>query len=484
MKGYTKIELTNVTTGEKKVVEHKNMVTNAMNALTRPFQFLEAPLQTTFFDEKEPYVKTAFGGIFLFESELNEDPDDFLIPDKNKVVGYGCSLANNSINTMMGSYNTTESGEQEDGSYKHVWDFSTDQGNGEISAVALAPKYTGQIGWGTPFELYESSLNIGSVYTGKSYVSTDSGPFYLGIMDGYLYRIPKDYLIYNSSYSDKHISRNGGKVLVERLKVVDETFSMYNKPKQINRVYDAIELQLPSEFVESLSNTATSYYSWAQYDDGYLYIGCGTGNYTSAGKSFKIAKIKIDGSSAETITITNTTDSDMRHGAGGTTGYYGNVSKSSVIVNGKMLVNLGRAVKKYIIDLADTSNIQVVKNYGTDVENSDDMALVGWFGNNVLCRYTSNYYAMCINVSDCTIHRLNATTGCLRGIAASGSAEHRCLIPFIGDKIRSCSKAGDAETYFGFNPFVLTTKNNLETPVSKTPAQTMKITYVLSEAES
>ena len=33
------------------------------------------------------------------------------------------------------------------------------------------------------------------------------------------------------------------------------------------------------------------------------------------------------------------------------------------------------------------------------------------------------------------------------------------------------------------NPFVLTTKNNLDSPVTKTSSQTMKITYTLKESE-
>ena len=34
------------------------------------------------------------------------------------------------------------------------------------------------------------------------------------------------------------------------------------------------------------------------------------------------------------------------------------------------------------------------------------------------------------------------------------------------------------------NPFVLTTKNNLDSPVTKTSSQTMKITYILKESEA
>ena len=36
MKGHAKIELTNVETGEKRVIEHDNMITNAVAELIKP----------------------------------------------------------------------------------------------------------------------------------------------------------------------------------------------------------------------------------------------------------------------------------------------------------------------------------------------------------------------------------------------------------------------------------------------------------------
>ena len=44
----------------------------------------------------------------------------------------------------------------------------------------------------------------------------------------------------------------------------------------------------------------------------------------------------------------------------------------------------------------------------------------------------------------------------------------------------------DSDAYVGcapkLNPFILTTKNNLDEPVVKTASQTMKITYTLTES--
>ena len=478
MRGHTKIELTNVSTGEVQVVEHDNMVTNAMNELAKSFHMFETPLQSKWFDSDSCYAQSAFGGLFLFESALNEDPDDFTIPDGNKVIGTGCSLANNSINTMMGSYNTTESGMQEDGSYKHIWDFATDQGNGEISAVALAPKYTGQAGWGMPLELFASSLNLDNVSTRiGNYFRLDRYDFNLFIKDGFLYRIPYEDLYYDSSYSDRHISRNGGKIIIEKLKVMDGSFYIYNCPRNVKIVYETIEYKLPSEFMNSVSKTAKNYYPFAQYDSGYIYIQCDTKSAVNANNSFKMARIKIEDGTSETITIPNATGEQIYHTSGDSSYSYNNTNKRIIVLGNKIMFTGMNSGKKYIVDINNTSSIQIVKQYGTDVEDKTSITTLGWFGNNVICyHYNSNqgYPVMCINMSDCTIRKSNATLGAI-GLSGDGSTSQ--FIPFADDKVHYCG--GSDNYYYGFNPFILTTKNNLETSVTKTPAQTMKITYSL-----
>lgn len=478
MRGHTKIELTNVNTGEVQVVEHDNMVTNAMNELAKSFNMLETPLQSTWFDKDSYYAQSAFGGLFLFESALNEDPNDFTMPDGNKVIGTGCSLANNSVNTMMGSYNTTESGGQEDGSYKHVWDFATDQGNGEISAVALAPKYTGQAGWGMPFELYTKSLNVSNVHCKiDNYFTAYSYDFNLFIKDGFLYRIPYENLYYSSSYSDRHVSRNGGKIIVEKLKVMDGNFYIYNCPRKVERVYDTIEYRLPSDFMSSMSTTATSYYPLAQYDSGYIYIQCSTAYAVNANSSFKMARIKIDDGTVETITIPNATGEQVYYSSSSYNVDYNNTKNSIVALGNKIMLVGINSRKKYIVDIDNPSSIQVVKKYGTDVEDTSYFTVLGWFGNNILCYYNSsndNNPIMRINVADCTTAMTNAT---LNSVSLSSDSYRAQFIPFVDDKVHYCG--GSDYYYYGFNPFILTTKNNLETSVTKTPAQTMKITYSL-----
>ena len=60
LKGHTKIELTNVKTGEKKVVEKHNLVTNGIASL-----YGKLPKECLFEDVSN--IDFHFGGLLLFE---------------------------------------------------------------------------------------------------------------------------------------------------------------------------------------------------------------------------------------------------------------------------------------------------------------------------------------------------------------------------------------------------------------------------------
>ena len=152
LKGVTTIELTDVNTGKTKVVKKENMVTNAISKLVNNRERFQVPLLSQyFFSDAGPYskkriVEYAFGGLMLFDTPLNEDPDDYAIPSNSNCICYGTNISNSGSNNMLGSYNTHESGIQEDGSMRFVWDFQTNQANGTFSSVCLVPLTTAFMG--------------------------------------------------------------------------------------------------------------------------------------------------------------------------------------------------------------------------------------------------------------------------------------------------------------------------------------------------
>ena len=144
IKGNTKIELTNIHTGKKEVIEKHNLITNHLkNTLewlhTWGFTTdISSKLQTRQF----PVYDKCMGGIILFGNTLNENADNVMLPmvEEDDVVGYASNNVNTTENKKRGSRNITESEKVSNG-YKMVWDFGTSQANGVISAVALTDAY-------------------------------------------------------------------------------------------------------------------------------------------------------------------------------------------------------------------------------------------------------------------------------------------------------------------------------------------------------
>ena len=143
IKGSATIELTNAD-GTKQIIKHDNMITNAVADMFRSYMG-DMPLihKLNFYDYT--YAGTIFGGLLLFDDILNDDASDYAIPS-TKITGYASDTAYSGKDLSRGSRNIAESGLQEDGSYKLVWDFGTSQGNGNIQSIALCPIAMGKIG--------------------------------------------------------------------------------------------------------------------------------------------------------------------------------------------------------------------------------------------------------------------------------------------------------------------------------------------------
>lgn len=135
MKGYTKIELTNIHTGEKEVVEKHNIVTNNLSEMYKTFLLGNS---YRYFDSTDPLYDRGMGGIILFSNQLTEDANKYgmIFNSADDIVGCAGNFVNTSSDKQIGSRNMNESKNIENG-YKYVWDFGTSQANGTISAVGL-----------------------------------------------------------------------------------------------------------------------------------------------------------------------------------------------------------------------------------------------------------------------------------------------------------------------------------------------------------
>lgn len=159
LKGKTIIELTDVNTGEKEVIEENNMVTNAINDLFNTFPNLLNAYSIyrgggfVGYGNGLNFLKLyefLLGGILLFDSQIEEKPENTYAPASANLIGCGVYTHQNSTgNRKRGNYNQTESEFNEEQRYmKFVYDFSTSQANGTIASVCLTSYMGGCTSYG------------------------------------------------------------------------------------------------------------------------------------------------------------------------------------------------------------------------------------------------------------------------------------------------------------------------------------------------
>lgn len=146
LKGTTIIELTDVNNGEVESIVEENMITKALS------DFFSHNVDGMLFNvsgsagdlsgNMTPICPNGIGGVLLFSDAIVEDENVYYAPSANPCIGYASNDVNATANVMRGSLNLTETQKLENG-YKFVWDFTTSQGNGTISAVALTHKWAG-----------------------------------------------------------------------------------------------------------------------------------------------------------------------------------------------------------------------------------------------------------------------------------------------------------------------------------------------------
>lgn len=152
IKGSSVIELTDVNTGRVQMFKDENLVTAAVpKALAFHLGLAEksSSVANTAASNLLPVVPNAIGGILCYEDRLDENPGIFYAEPDNKIVGCSSNNSHSTTSTIRGSMNAVESGPLEDGKgYRFVFDFSTSQGNGTISAIALTSMQGGVSGYG------------------------------------------------------------------------------------------------------------------------------------------------------------------------------------------------------------------------------------------------------------------------------------------------------------------------------------------------
>lgn len=161
LKGKTTIQLFDAKTGElTDEVTKTNLVTNAVrNALGGAFNQLASGnmwagsmryIESLYeLPTGKNFAQALYGGVLVFSKPITEDANHCLpsIEEIKSFIGCANQSASNTGNTFRGSINA---GESEVGTdyVKFVWDFNTDQCNGDIASICLTSDCGGAVGYG------------------------------------------------------------------------------------------------------------------------------------------------------------------------------------------------------------------------------------------------------------------------------------------------------------------------------------------------
>ena len=136
----------------------------------------------------------------------------------------------------------------------------------------------------------------------------------------------------------------------------------------------------------------------------------------------------------------------------------------------------------YVIDKTDNSKVVEAKIGGVSFEEFQYKSSYGsgfapiFVSDNILVfaiiyNSSNNYNTYILDLTTGEIKRTNSKGFYVNSMVSFGNI----ATVFACDTYLTCKTT--------LNPFILTTKNNLDTPVTKTASQTMKITYTLTESE-
>lgn len=479
IKGHTKIELTDARTGEKSIVEHDNMITNAIEKeVLKTYGLISGPSICAAYKSNNVNTSNSiavqlFGGLYLWENELTSDADDYFLPTNNNLTGYSWAGAENSTNNhKLGSYSASQSGLQPDGSYKHVWQFSTEQGNGQISSISLCPNVAGVISAGIEkTELNSTKYLTSSVqttstsYTFQTFTFSNNTSCIVDIDDNYIYTIRRDSFTTYYESTENFLKTNGKKLKVYRYQWSNKLIGLNQGVFVCGEEYDSFEIQLPNEFdVSALSNGLAISGIFVQRK-GLLYISFTDGHVNN--NSISVAKIDIQNRTAYNYNITipaTRVDISTKNLASFSGFLY---AHESYTIDDDIL---------YIVDSTDNAKL-----YYCDLNGIDNGTIINAANflhlytitiptNNILFRTNDNIGECGIIKKDKTIRYL-----CIQTLSN--------LVPeYMRDFTAGYFHIYSNSIYSATMPLFLTTKNNLESSVIKTSSQSMTITYTLTPA--
>lgn len=207
IKGHTEIQLTDVRTGKVKTFHDDNMMTNGLAEFMKNHGML---CGTPFTDAvKNDLINTLLGGILLFDTALTENVNNTRLTDGVKMTANAChGVTHTGDPTELGSYDSNESGWQNAAHtvYRHVFTWTTSQGNGTIASACLTSKAHGFVGEGNSTSKTNTTNNNLTQYTYANSIQMSQNRDVLMIKDNYIYYLTLDTTDDTITISKVHIA--------------------------------------------------------------------------------------------------------------------------------------------------------------------------------------------------------------------------------------------------------------------------------------
>ena len=481
LKGKTTIELTDVNTGEKKVYEDHNMVTNFANYLFKNIGGLGR--KERFYDSNSknydqsyyPYRTNMLGGLLLFDSKIDPKGGETIFAPTNASM-VGCGAYNfTSTNNVRGSYNPNESYyNSQENTMKYVYDFSTNQANGTIKSVCLTSIQGGFGGYENPNNVKNDSSSNGQSFIARcdNYYS-----YQIPIGEKFLYAIDIDknefyYHNINSTTSIDIFTYDSGWYEKKILS------SPYNKRLKNTENYtiDINSIAYTAGFYDEKHNTlhviGHTSYDWAN------------------GVTLKVSKINLTDKTVENYTMTNDTGTKIQL-------FYRSSSepkswKLHAYVYDNIFYLWSSTYENYRIYKIDSTGVKETKViYNNNNNNNSYPPVFSSFNGRILFFFTRSNS---MSGYDVTTHVYNpdldvySISACNAGGLWSGyyaPSSGGTIVPVLGtnDLIKyhiACNTDKFWYSFITLNNY-LATINNLETPITKTNTNTMKVIYTIQE---
>lgn len=465
IKGKTKIELTDVHTGEVEVIEKENMITNALQYIFNPVGYIKSG-SVMYGSDYVNYYATLTGGLLLLDKAVTEEPDNIFLDTSVGLTG--CAVfdqQNTSDQTLRGSYNATETEiDVVNRTIKYVYDFDTAEANGTIACVSLTHANGGYSNRGCleepvreehPFfmsigsgSLRLSSSSVGLSAYDRTLSYTTYGANYKWI---FLIDATKDMVYYFSIDSATSITIRGYRANIN-------TLSLFDTPSTGRTL-------LFEKTVVFSTAISQQYFSY-NYDEESekLFVVSGANVNISNGGTFTITEIDVANDYAVTqYAMTNQTGVTLRmfYSRDNTLCYDGYI----------YLMTYYDTYNIYREEIGNAANVQKIDvplrqcwpTFAKDKRIYFDMAT----------SYSANTALYVVETDSFTLKYPEAKY--------LFDSVRRQFVPIKGVPMTYFMACGSSDGVFGIRTDYLATINNLDSAVVKTADKTMKVTYILSE---